>query len=232
MPRPASCTASSQSPRARTSTSTVAFAGSRRWTGSPPISASAPSPRRISARLQRSAPSGSSASAKSREASWVLVGGRSPRSRNASTAQLLRLRKPVPAAPSTSSRGRPNSWMESRLAGRSGGLLSMLAPSCVAAGLRACVKSCTEPGPFAGPEVPYDDAVDDAERAQPRYLRPVPVDQGRRRAGRHPAYGVGHGVQGAGLRARAVLDDPLHHVRQQVFQVVGCPPGHAPSVTE
>ena len=61
-------------------------------TGSPSTTPPGPSPRRISARHQRSARIGSSASAKSNEASWVRVGGRSLSSRNASTAQLFRLR--------------------------------------------------------------------------------------------------------------------------------------------
>jgi hypothetical protein len=72
--------------------------------------------------------------------------------------------------------------MDSPFDGRSVGSLCMFAPSCVAAGPRARVKSGTEPGAVARSEDTYDDSVDDAERAQPRDLRPVPVDQRRGRA--------------------------------------------------
>ena len=91
-PRPGRSTASRQWPCTRTSTSTVVPSGRVSRTGSPSRTAPGPSPRRISARLHRSARSGSSASANSSEASWLRAGGRSPSSRNARTAQLLRLR--------------------------------------------------------------------------------------------------------------------------------------------
>jgi len=80
-PRPGRPSACVQVPRVTTSTSTTASSGKRSCTGSPSSDAATPSPRRTSARFQRRARSGSSASSKSRPASLPREGGRSAISR-------------------------------------------------------------------------------------------------------------------------------------------------------
>ena len=110
-PSPGRPTAAVQVPFITTWTSTTAPGGSRSTTGSPSTDPSSPRARLISARHQRRARTGSSASANSSEASWLRAAGRSLRMRYASSPQLLRLRNLYPAAEPRVMRGRPRSWM-------------------------------------------------------------------------------------------------------------------------
>ncbi len=82
-------TASLHVPLLTTSTSTTVSAGSRITTGSPAMDPSGPRPCRSSERLHRSARMGSSASEKSREASWRRVGARSLKIRYAKQGPAL-----------------------------------------------------------------------------------------------------------------------------------------------
>src|SRR6185312_9153542 len=110
-PSPGRPTAAVQLPFVTTWTSTTAPGGSRSTTGSPSTDPSSPRARLISARHQRRARTGSSASANSSEASWLRAAGRSLRMRYANSPQLLRLRNLYPAAPPRVMRGRPRSWI-------------------------------------------------------------------------------------------------------------------------
>ena len=104
-------TASTQVADPRASTSTNASAGSARTTGSPPISIDGRSDRRNSARFQRSAPSGSSASPNSSSArrsrgtgAWVTI-------KYARRAHAFQPRGPAARSRSTSIQGAPSRWM-------------------------------------------------------------------------------------------------------------------------
>ncbi len=110
-PRPGARAASAQSPERTAWTSTNVPGGRASATGDPRSTPGSPSRRRSSLRFQRSAPSGSSASANRSAARRSRGTGRRCVSRCARSAQALRPRGGGASAPSRETDGGPSRWM-------------------------------------------------------------------------------------------------------------------------
>ena len=211
MPRPASCTASPQSPPTRTSTSTVASAGSREpdrvaadlgvRTQPPPDLGQAPAERAeriVSLREEQGGQLGPG-----RRAFGRAAGTPAPPSSCGSGSGTPRRRRPRAAAGPTAG------WRAGSPGARvvcSACSLHRAWPRATGPASRVAQNRARSPGPRSRTTTPWtmpnarSRAISDPSQSTSAAAAP----------GEHPAYGVGHRVQGAGLRARAVLDDPLH----------------------